>query len=98
MQLSPVLAELAQYPFARLDDWKSADSARGIDLIDFGMGNAREPTAAFIREAMLASVEEVSPYPRATGLPDRRTAIAGWIERRFGASVAPATELVPTLG
>ena len=96
--LSPVLAELAQYPFARLDDWKSAASTRGIDLIDFGMGDPREPTPAFIREAMLASVEEVSSYPRATGLPELRTAIAGWIERRFGASVDPAGELVPTLG
>src|SRR4029079_16624994 len=39
-----------------------------------------------------------SSYPRATGLPELRTAIAGWIERRFGATVDPATELVPTLG
>jgi hypothetical protein len=23
VQLSPVLADLAQYPFARLDDWKA---------------------------------------------------------------------------
>jgi succinyldiaminopimelate transaminase len=98
MQLSPVLAELAQYPFARLDDWKAAASARGIDLIDFGMGDPREPTPAFIREAMVASVEEVSSYPRASGLPELRTAIAGWIERRFSATVDPAKELVPTLG
>src|SRR5437764_13856591 len=98
MQLSPVLAELAQYPFARLDDWKSAASARGIDLIDFGMGDPREPTPAFIREALLASVEEVSSYPRATGLPELRTAIAGWVDRRFDVAVDPDTELVPTLG
>src|SRR3954465_1786718 len=98
MQLSPVLAELAQYPFARLDDWKTAASARGIDLIDFGMGEPRAPTPAFIRDAMIASVEEVSSYPRAAGLPELRTAIAGWIERRFGATVDAATELVPTLG
>jgi acetylornithine aminotransferase len=98
MQLSPVLAGLAQYPFARLDDWKAAASARGVELIDFGMGDPREPTPAFIREALRASVEEVSSYPRATGLPELRTAIAGWIERRFGATVDPATELVPTLG
>jgi len=98
VQLSPVLAELAQYPFARLDDWKADASARGIELIDFGMGDPREPTPGFIREALLASVEEVSSYPRAVGLPELRTAIAGWIERRFGASVDPATELIPTLG
>jgi len=97
MQLSPVLAELAQYPFARLDDWKAEAAARGIELIDFGMGDPREPTPAFIREALVASVDEVSSYPRATGLPELRTAIAAWVERRFGASIDP-WEVVPTLG
>ena len=98
MQVSPVLAALEQYPFAQLDDWKADAEARGIDLIDFGMGDPREPTPAFIREALVASVEEVSSYPRATGLPELRTAIAGWLERRFGATADPSSEIVPTLG
>lgn len=98
MQLSPVLAELAQYPFARLDDWKLEASARGIDLIDFGMGDPREVTPAFIRQALLDSVDEVSSYPRAPGLPELRAAIAGWIDRRFGVAVDPGSEIVPTLG
>ncbi|HVU77420.1 MAG TPA: aminotransferase class I/II-fold pyridoxal phosphate-dependent enzyme [Gaiellaceae bacterium] len=97
-QLSPVLAELAQYPFAKLDDWKAEAAARGVELIDFGMGDPRERTPAFIREALLASVDEVSSYPRATGLPELRAAIAAWIDRRFDVAVDPATELVPTLG
>jgi succinyldiaminopimelate transaminase len=96
--LSPVLAELAQYPFARLDDWKAEARGRGIELIDFGMGDPREVTPPFIREAMLASVEAVSSYPRAAGLPELRTAIAGWIDRRFGIHVDPDEEIVPTLG
>ena len=98
MQLSPILDELAQYPFTRLDEWKADAAARGIALIDFGMGDPRERTPAFIREALLSSVDEVSSYPRAGGLPELRTAIAGWIDRRFGVSVDPDTELVPTLG
>jgi acetylornithine aminotransferase len=98
VQLSPVLADLAQYPFARLDDWKAEAQSRGIELIDFGMGDPREVTPAFIREALLASVDEVSSYPRATGLPELREAIGGWIQRRFGVSVDPGSELVPTLG
>jgi len=98
VQLSPVLAGLAQYPFARLDDWKAEAAGRGLDLIDFGMGDPREITPPFIREALLASVDEVSSYPRATGLPELRTAIAGWIDRRFGVEVDPDRELIPTLG
>jgi acetylornithine aminotransferase len=97
MELSPVLAGLAQYPFARLDDWKSDATARGIELIDFGMGDPREVTPAFIREALVNSIEPVSSYPRATGLPELRTAIAGWLDRRFGVAVEDE-EIVPTLG
>jgi succinyldiaminopimelate transaminase len=98
VQLSPVLADLAQYPFARLDDWKAEAAARGIELIDFGMGDPREVTPLFIREALVGSVEAVSSYPRATGLPELREAISGWIDRRFGVEVDAATEIVPTLG
>jgi succinyldiaminopimelate transaminase len=98
MQLSPVLADLAQYPFTRLDDWKAEATARGIDLIDFGMGDPREVTPAFIREALVASIEPMSSYPRATGLPELRNAVAGWIDRRFGVTIDPDREIVPTLG
>ena len=98
MQLSPVLADLAQYPFARLDDWKAEASARGIELIDFGMGDPRERTPGFIRQALLDSVDEISSYPRATGLPELRSAVGGWIDRRFGVSVDPDREIGPTLG
>jgi len=98
MQLSPVLADLAQYPFTRLDDWKAEATARGIELIDFGMGDPREVTPAFIREALVDAIEPVSSYPRATGLPELRSAVASWIDSRFGVSVDPDRELVPTLG
>jgi succinyldiaminopimelate transaminase len=62
------------------------------------MGDPREVTPQFIRDALVASVEAVSSYPRATGLPELREAISGWIDRRFGVEVDAATEIVPTLG
>ena len=98
MALSPLLAELEQYPFARLDDWRAEARGRGIDVIDFGVGDPREPTPEFIREALAAGIPEVSSYPRAVGLPAYREAVAGWIRRRFGVEVDPAVEVVPTLG
>jgi acetylornithine aminotransferase len=98
VELSPILAELAQYPFARLDEWRADARARGIDVIDFGVGDPREPTPGFIRDALVAGIFELSSYPRATGLPELRGAIAAWIERRFGVDVDPDRELVPTLG
>jgi len=98
MELSPLLTELEQYPFARLDDWRADARRRGIDVIDFGLGDPREATPAFIREALAAGVREVSSYPRAVGLPEYREAAAAWIARRFGVTVDPAMEIVPTLG
>jgi acetylornithine aminotransferase len=98
LELSPVLAELAQYPFARLDDWRAEARARGIEVIDFGVGDPREPTPAFIREALVEGVPEVSSYPRAPGIEAYRNAVAGWVARRFGVAVDPAREIVPTLG
>jgi N-succinyldiaminopimelate aminotransferase len=98
MSLSPVLAEMATYPFVRLDTAKGEARARGIELIDFGMGDPREETDPLIRRALVDALEPVSSYPRATGLPELREAIAGWCLRRFGAELDPEQEIVPTLG
>src|SRR5262249_18335450 len=95
---SPILARLEQYPFARLDEWRAEARARGIDIIDFGVGDPREPTPAFVREALVAPISEGSSYPRATGLPELRAAIATRIYLRFGVRVGPDRELLPTLG
>jgi succinyldiaminopimelate transaminase len=98
MPLAPLLAALHRYPFTRLDDWRSDAHRRGIDVIDFGVGDPREPTPAFIREALVAGIAETSSYPRAAGLPELRSAVAVWIERRFRVGVDPDVEIVPTLG
>jgi succinyldiaminopimelate transaminase len=89
---------LAEYPFVRLDRWRADARRRGLDVIDFGVGDPREVTPAFIREALVAALEERSSYPRAAGLPELREAIAAWIGRRFGVGVDPDAEIVPTLG
>ena len=52
MRLSRVLAGLPTYPFVRLDEAKAAAQARGLEVIDFGAGEPREETPAFIRRAV----------------------------------------------
>jgi acetylornithine aminotransferase len=98
VRLNPVLEGLATYPFVRLDEAKAAATARGIELIDFGIGEPREETAAFIRRALADALDPLSTYPKAVGVPELRAAVAAWVERRFGASLDPGTEVVPTLG
>jgi succinyldiaminopimelate transaminase len=100
MRVNPVLAGLQSYPFVRLAEAKRAAVARGVDVIDFGPGEPREETPAFIRRALAEALEAepVSTYPANDGLPELREAIAVWVGRRFGAALDPDTEIVPTLG
>ncbi len=98
MKLSPALTGMRTYPFVRLDEIKRKLAADGVDLIDFGVGEPREETPAFIREALIAAVEPLSTYPAAVGLPELRAAIAEWTGRRFGVALDPDTQVLPTLG
>ena len=100
MRLNPVLAGMANYPFLRLTEAKLAAIARGVDIIDFGIGEPREVTPAFIPRALeqALAAEPISTYPAADGLPELRAAIADWTQRRFGAALDPDTEVIPTQG
>jgi len=98
MKIAGTLTGLETYPFVRLADAKQRLLAAGADLIDFGIGEPREQTPAFIREALVAALAPLSTYPRSDGLPELRAAIAGWVQRRFGVALDPDTQVLPTLG
>jgi acetylornithine aminotransferase len=98
VRVSPVLDGLRTYPFVRLTDAKRELTARGVPVIDFGIGEPREETPAFIRRALADAIEPLSAYPLAEGLPELRVAVAGWCGRRFGVPLDPDSQVVPTLG
>ena len=98
MPLSPALRAQAIYPFVRLNESVAARRAHGLDVIDFGMGDPREPTDPMILQALRDGVRERMGYPASAGLPELREAIAGWARRRFGATLDPDVHVIPTLG
>jgi succinyldiaminopimelate transaminase len=98
MRISPTLARMETYPFVRLDEARRRLEADGVQVIDFGRGDPREPTDPMIRRALVDNLTEESSYPAAAGLPELRRAVADWCARRFGVELDPATEIVPTLG
>jgi succinyldiaminopimelate transaminase len=98
VRLSPVLTGLKAYPFVHLNEARRRLAEAGVPMIDFGIGEPREETPAFIRETMARSIDPQSRYPLPDGLPELRAAIAAWAERRFGPRLDPDTELVPTFG
>ncbi|MGH2540995.1 MAG: pyridoxal phosphate-dependent aminotransferase [Actinomycetota bacterium] len=96
--LSPSIRGIEPYPFESLDRRTREARDQGRTLIDFGVGDPREVTAPFIREAMREAVEPISSYPRAAGLPELRNAIAGWAGRRYGVDLDPDLQVLPLLG
>jgi succinyldiaminopimelate transaminase len=98
MHVSPVLAEQGTYPFVRIERAKREAAAAGIEIIDFGQGDPREPTDPMIRQALVDALDERMGYPRAEGLPELRRAITSWCERRFGVQLDPDAEVIPTYG
>src|SRR5947208_3875853 len=98
MNVSPVLSAQGTYPFVRIERAKREAAEAGVEILDFGQGDPREPTDPAIRQALVDGLEERMGYPKAEGLPELRAAIAGWCARRFGVEVDPDREIVPTYG
>ncbi len=98
MPLSPTLLSQATYPFVRLNQAVAERRARGLEVIDFGMGDPTEPTDPAILQALRDGVRERMGYPAAAGLPELREAVTAWVERRFGVELDPERHVIPTLG
>jgi acetylornithine aminotransferase len=93
-----VLSAQGTYPFVRIERAKREAAEAGIEILDFGQGDPREPTDPAIRQALVDGLQERMGYPKAEGLPELRAAIAGWFERRFGVALDPDTDVIPTYG
>jgi len=98
MRINPVLANMRPYPFLALDEARKRALAKGVNLIDFSVGDPHEATDESIRRTLVESVEERLHYPKAEGLPELREAIAAWCARRYGVALDPQQEVMPTLG
>ena len=64
--------------------------------MDLSVGTPVDPTPEFIRRA-LADAADAPGYPLTAGTERLRAAAAGWLRRRFGASV-PDTAVLPVIG
>jgi len=97
-RLNPIFTNLRAYPIAELNRLKEEAAASGIRLFDFGTGDPREPTADFIQEALKDALKPRCGYPGVAGSALVRDAIAGYLKRRFGVTVDPDTQILPTAG
>jgi acetylornithine aminotransferase len=95
---NPVLGAIQKNLMVELDERRRALVAGGKRLFDFGLGDPKEPTPGFVKEALRAAVPEVSQYPSAFGSAALRRAAAGYLARRFGVTVDPESQVLACAG
>jgi LL-diaminopimelate aminotransferase len=94
------IAELPDYPLARVPAKKRELIARGMDVIDLGAGDAdlAPPPAAVHRLAEAARDPAMSRYGFGLGLVQFRETVVAWMKTRFGVEFDPINEIVPLIG
>lgn len=90
-ELADRIKQLPPYLFVRLDQMKSEAVARGVDVIDLGIGDPDQPTPPRIVEAAIGALRDPSHhrYPSSYGMKKFRETAAAWMEKRFGVRLSP---------
>jgi LL-diaminopimelate aminotransferase len=94
------IQSLPPYLFAEIDRLKREVAARGVDLINLGIGDPDTPTPEHIVARLRAAAGNPANhrYPDYEGLLSFRQAAAGWMERGYRVKLDPATEVVSLIG
>lgn len=88
------------YLFDALDAAKSAQQAKGVDVIDLGVGDPDHGSPDYAVEELVRTARDDRNhhYPSYRGLPAFRRAVATWYERTFGVVLDPDREVLSCIG
>ena len=91
---------LPPYLFAAIDDMKQRAMARGVDIINLGVGDPDLPTPAPIIERLREAAADPAhhQYPSYDGMLSFRIAVANWYKKRFHVTADPTSEVLTLIG
>lgn len=100
MKFANRIEKLPPYLFVEISRKISQKRAEGADVVTFAIGDPDIPTPSHILDKMHEASQDPQNhrYPESDGLPELRSAIANWYERRFGVALDPSTEVLPLIG
>jgi len=94
------LKRLPPYLFKELDRQKEEVRAKGVDIIDLGVGDPDLPTPPHIIEALKQAAEDPAnhQYPSYSGMDDFNAAVARWYKGRFNVDLDVGSQVVTLIG
>ena len=100
MRFAERVNKLPPYVFAGMAKKIAELRARGVSVINFGMGDPDVPTPEYLLDELREAVgrPQNSRYPDYFGKPALRRAIADWYQDRFGVTLEPDGEVLPLIG
>ncbi len=91
---------LPPYLFQEIDRLKAELMAKGVDVINLGVGDPDLPTPPHIIKELAVAAEDPSThqYPSYSGMNDFKVSVARWYRRRFGVELDPMSEVLTLIG
>jgi LL-diaminopimelate aminotransferase len=100
IEVATRIKTLPPYLFAAIDKMKQEAIARGVDIINLGIGDPDLPTPAPIIDSLAKAAKDPKhhQYPSYEGMLSFRKAVAGWYKRRFNVTLDPTNEVLTLIG
>ncbi|MDP7031550.1 MAG: aminotransferase class I/II-fold pyridoxal phosphate-dependent enzyme [Gemmatimonadota bacterium] len=96
------IAKSRPYIFQTMNEMQAKAVARGVDVIDLGVGNPDlrpdDTITRALHDALDDPAHQNHRYPPFDGISEFREAIASWYDRRFSVTLDPDTEVLPVIG
>jgi N-succinyldiaminopimelate aminotransferase len=98
--MNPLLSRLQPYPFERLRKlFADVIPNPALRPISLGIGEPKHAAPDFLKRTLATALDAgLSSYPPTAGTPAFREACAGWMQRRYGVTLDPATQVLPVNG
>ncbi|MFZ3062566.1 MAG: LL-diaminopimelate aminotransferase [Actinomycetota bacterium] len=86
--------------FAEMNAIKAELEAKGVSVINLGIGSPDQPPPAHVVERLKKELDIRENYDYATseGLPELREAVSVWYKRRFKVDLNPESEVLTLMG
>jgi len=100
VELAHRIKQLPPYLFKEIDRMRDEVRARGVDIIDLGVGDPDLPTPAPIIDKLYEAAKDPKnhQYPAYSGMKEFNKCAARWLKKRFGVEADPATQICTLIG
>ncbi len=100
IEVAARIKTLPPYLFAAIDKMKQAAIAKGVDIINLGIGDPDLPTPTPIIDSLANAAKDARhhQYPSYEGMLSFRKAVADWYQHRFNVTLDPAHEVLTLIG